>query len=52
MVRTLAKTGFFIGLVAVISLSLLPHESVPETGLWDKWNHALHGRLDSKAHWL
>ncbi len=41
MVRKLAKTAFFIGLVAVIALSLLPQETLPETGLWDKWNHTL-----------
>ncbi len=41
MVRKLAKTAFFIGLVAVIALSLLPQENLPETGMWDKLNHAL-----------
>ena len=41
MVRKLAKSVFFIGLVAVIALSLLPQESLPETGMWDKLNHAL-----------
>ncbi len=41
MVRNLAKTAFFIGLVAVIALSLLPYETVLETGMWDKWNHTL-----------
>ena len=41
MVRKLAKITFFVGLVAVIILSLLPHETVPETGMWDKLNHAL-----------
>ncbi len=41
MVRKLAKTAFFIGLMAVIALSLLPQENLPETGMWDKLNHAL-----------
>ena len=41
MVRKLAKIAFFIGLVAVIALSLLPQETLPETGMWDKLNHAL-----------
>ncbi len=41
MVREFAKTAFFIGLVAVIALSLLPQESLPETDTWDKLNHAL-----------
>ena len=41
MVRKLAKSAFFIGLVAVIALSLLPQETLPETGTWDKLNHAL-----------
>ena len=41
MVRRLARAVFFIGLVAVIALSLMPQETIPETGLWDKWNHTL-----------
>ena len=41
MVRKLAKIAFFIGLVAVIALSLLPQETLPETDTWDKLNHAL-----------
>jgi len=41
MVRKLAKITFFVGLMAVISLSLLPQESLPETSMWDKLNHAL-----------
>ena len=41
MVHKLAKIAFFIGLVAVITLSLLPQETLPETGMWDKLNHAL-----------
>ena len=39
MVRKLAKIAFVIGSVAVIALSLLPQETLPDTGLWDKWNH-------------
>ena len=41
MVRKLAKIAFLIGLVAVIALSLLPQETLPETDTWDKLNHAL-----------
>ncbi len=41
MARKLAKIAFFIGLVVVIALSLLPQESLPETDTWDKLNHAL-----------
>ncbi len=41
MIRKLAKTAFFIGLAAVIALSLLPRETLLETGTWDKLNHAL-----------
>ena len=41
MVRKLAISAFFIGLVAVIALSLLPQETLPETDTWDKLNHAL-----------
>ncbi len=36
MIRKLAEITFFIGFVAVIVLSLLPPETFPETGLWDK----------------
>ncbi len=41
MVRKLVKATFFIVLVAVIALSLLPQETLPETDTWDKLNHAL-----------
>lgn len=41
MVRKLAISAFFIGLVAVIALSLVPQETLPETDTWDKLNHAL-----------
>ncbi len=41
MIRKIAKTAFFVSLVAVIALSLLPNETRPETGLWDKWEHIL-----------
>ena len=41
MVRKLAKIAFFIGLVAIIALSLAPQETLPETDMWDKLNHAL-----------
>jgi len=41
MVRKLAKIAFFIGLVAVIALSLLPQEILPETDTWDQLNHAM-----------
>ncbi len=41
MIRKFAKIAFFIGLITVIALSLLPHETTPETGMWDKLNYAL-----------
>ena len=41
MIRKFAKIAFFIGLITVIALSLLPHETTPEIGMWDKLNHAL-----------
>ena len=41
VIRKLATFAFFIGLVAVIALSLLPQDTLPETGMWDKLNHAL-----------
>ena len=41
MISKFAKIAFFIGLITIIALSLLPHETTPETGMWDKLNHAL-----------
>ncbi len=41
MVCKFTKTAFFMALVAVIALSLLPQETFPETDTWDKLNHAL-----------
>ena len=33
MARKLARGAFFIGLLAVIAVSLLPQETLPEAGL-------------------
>lgn len=30
---------FVIGLAAVAALSLLPHDSLPDIRIWDKWQH-------------
>lgn len=36
-----AKVGFVAGIAAVVVLSLVPHETVPDTTGWDKLNHLL-----------
>ena len=41
MIRTLARMVFVAGVLAVVALSLLPQESLPDLGLWDKLNHAM-----------
>ena len=41
MIRKFAKIAFFIGLITVTAFSLLPHETVPDAGMWDKLDHAL-----------
>lgn len=39
MIRVLFKMIFFVGLVALIPLTVLPQEAVPHTGLSDKAAH-------------
>lgn len=41
MVRRLARLAFYLGLAVVVALSVMPAESVPAPGLWDKAGHAL-----------
>ena len=41
MFRRTAKFTFAIGVLAVITFSLIPKEALPETGIWDKLLHAL-----------
>ena len=41
MIRRASQIAFSAGVLAVIALSLFPHETIPETGMWDKLNHAL-----------
>lgn len=46
MLRKLSRIAFYAGLVLVVTLSLLPQEALPPTGLWDKANHtAAYGAL-------
>ena len=33
--------AFIVGVPAVIAFSLLPQETLPETGTWDKLNHVV-----------
>ncbi len=41
MFRNFSRIAFVIGLLAVILLSLLPQEVLPDPGIWDKWNHVM-----------
>ncbi len=41
MVRKLSRIAFIVGLLAVILLSLLPREALPDPGTWDKLNHVM-----------
>ncbi len=41
MISKLSQIAFVIGLLAVILLSLLPQEVLPDPGIWDKLNHAM-----------
>ncbi len=41
MIRKLLQMAFIIGLLAVTALSLLPLDTVPDLGLWDKVNHVM-----------
>ena len=41
MIRRVLGAAFYLGLLLVVVLSLIPQESVPRTGLWDKANHVL-----------
>ena len=41
MVRKLSRIALIVGVPAVIALSLLPQEVLPETGTWDKLNHVV-----------
>ena len=40
-IRIVARTLFFVGVVAVIWLSLTPHDAIPEVDVWDKLGHFL-----------
>ncbi len=39
--RKLSQMAFVIGLLAVILLSLLPQDALPDPGTWDNLNHVL-----------
>jgi VanZ family protein len=41
MLRKLSRMAFIIGLLAVIALSLLPPDTLPRTGTWEKLNHVM-----------
>ena len=39
--RKLSQMAFVVGLLAVIALSVLPQDVLPDPGTWDKLNHAM-----------
>ncbi len=41
MIRRVSRTAFYLGLLLLIALSLLPPDALPSTGLWDKAGHTL-----------
>lgn len=41
MIRRVSRTAFYLGLLLVIALSLIPQDALPPTGLWDKASHTL-----------
>ncbi len=41
MIRRTARISFVIGVLAVTLLSLAPQDIMPETGIWDKLQHAM-----------
>lgn len=41
MVRKLARLAFYLGLLIVVALSLIPQDAVPALRIWDKAGHVL-----------
>jgi len=41
MIKRISRTAFYLGLLAVIALSVIPQDAMPPTGLWDKAGHTL-----------
>ncbi len=39
MIRTLSRLAFYVGLLLVVILSLIPHDVMPPMGVSDKANH-------------
>ena len=40
-IKIVARTLFFVGVIAVAWLSLAPHDAIPEVDVWDKLGHFL-----------
>lgn len=41
MIAKLSRMAFYVGLVLVVALSLIPQDAMPAQSLWDKASHAL-----------
>lgn len=41
IITRMSQVAFYLGVLVVVGLSLVPQESMPATGLWDKANHTL-----------
>jgi len=41
MISRLSRGAFYVGLLLVVALSLIPQDAMPTPDLWDKANHGL-----------
>jgi len=41
MIRRLSRVAFYVGLLLVVALSLIPQDAMPTPDLWDKASHGL-----------
>lgn len=41
MLRKLARLAFYLGLLIVVALSLIPQDAVPAPRIWDKASHVM-----------
>ena len=41
MIRKLSRVAFYVGLLLVVALSLIPQDAMPTPDLWDKASHGM-----------